>query len=135
MSLWVVKLNQMLHPHRERQEKLISRMAEYRELSSLALESDHKVMYSLLQREMNEIFCEYLTWCFLDGIGFLIPHILIMWLISLRFPVVVLPFDLPLIGNEAGVIIWYPLVVITFYVTRWLVRKRTNGIVVNPVAR
>jgi len=128
------KIDQLLHPHREKQEKLLARMAEYRELSSLALESDNEAMYSLLQRELNEMFCEYLTWCFLDGIGYLIPHALVMWLISLRFPVLNLPFALPWLGSDAPVIVWYPLLVIAFYILRRLVRKRTR-VVCSPAVR
>lgn len=135
MNVWIKMIDKILHPHRGKQEKLMSRMVEYRELSSLALESENRVMYSLLQREMNEMFCEYLTWCFLDGIGYLIPHALVMWLISARFPYFTFPFDLPLIGNQVSVIVWYPLAMILYYVTRWLVRKRTSSVLVNPAIR
>ncbi|HHW43208.1 hypothetical protein GFC01_11325 [Desulfofundulus thermobenzoicus] len=120
MNKWLERINRLLHPHRARQEKLMSRMTEYRELSSLAMEIGDRTTYAMLQREMNEMFCEYLAWCFLDGIGFLIPHALFMWLLSLKFRVI----SLPAIGSEVNIIIWYPLLAIMFYLLRWRWRKR-----------
>lgn len=128
-------IDKVLHPHRKKQEKLMSRMVEYRELASLAYENENQAMYSLLQRELNEMFCEYLTWAFLDGIGFLIPHVFIMGLISLWLPDFTLPFNLPLIGNHAYVIVWYPLVMIIYYIGRRLQRKIAGNVQVQAVAR
>lgn len=128
-------IDKVLHPHRKKQEKLMSRMVEYRELASLAYENENQAMYSLLQRELNEMFCEYLTWAFLDGIGFLIPHVFIMGLISLWLPYFTLPFNLPLIGNHAYVIVWYPLVMIIYYIGRRLQRKIAGNVQVQAVAR
>ncbi|KLU60218.1 hypothetical protein CEB3_c36490 [Peptococcaceae bacterium CEB3] len=133
MKAWLGMINKFLHPHQKKQEKLLARLAEYRDLSSLALESESKLMYSLLQREMNEVFCEYLTLAFLDGIGFLIPHVLVLWLINFRFPYLVLPLQLPWIGNQLPVIIWYPAAAILFYAGRRLLRKYSFGARVNPV--
>lgn len=135
ICLWIKKVNKLLHPHRDRQEKLMSGMTEYKELSALALENDNKTMYLLLQREMSELFYEYLTLCFLDGIGTLIPHALAMWLISLCLPVLTLPFSLPLFGHEVGVIVWYPLVVVLFYVMRRLMHKGTISIKIDSVTK
>jgi hypothetical protein len=128
-------IDKVLHPHRKKQEKLISRMTEYRELASLAFENENRAMYSLLQRELNEMFCEYLAWAFLDGIGFLIPHFLIMGLISLWLPYLILPFNLPVIGNHAYVIVWYPIAMIIYYVARRLLRKCIGSVQVHPVTR
>ena len=128
-------IDKILHPHRKKQEKLMSRMSEYRELASLAYEHDNKDMYKLLQRELNEMFCEYLTWSFLDGVGFLIPHFLVMGFISLWLPYFTLPFNLPVIGNHAYVIVWYPLAMIIYYVGRRLQRKFVGNVQVHPVTR
>ncbi|WP_088226020.1 hypothetical protein [Desulfosporosinus sp. FKB] len=128
-------IDKVLHPHRKKQDKLMARMVEYRELASLAYEHDNKDMYTLLQRELNEMFCEYLSWSFLDGIGFLIPHFFIMGFISLWLPYFTLPFDLPVIGNHVSVIIWYPLVMIAYYVGRRLLRKFSGSVQAHPVTR
>lgn len=135
MFSWLEIIDKVLHPHRKKQEKLMSRMAEYRELASLAYENDNKDMYTLLQRELNEMFCEYLTWSFLDGIGFLIPHVLIMGLISFWLPYFTLPFKLPVIGNHAYVIVWYPLMIIIYYVGRWLLHRNNGSVQVHPVTK
>ncbi|KLU65752.1 hypothetical protein DEAC_c23820 [Desulfosporosinus acididurans] len=127
MVTWFEIFDKLLHPHRKKQEKLMSRMIEYRELSSIALENENQGMYSLLQRELNEMFCEYLTWSFLDGIGFLIPHVLIMGLISIWWPYFALPFKLPVIDNHAYVIVWYPLIIIIYYVGHRLLRRNTGS--------
>jgi len=126
MCHWFEKAGALLHPHQARQEEALARLREYRELSSLALESGNEAIYCCLQKEMNQTFMEFLTWCFLDGIGSMIPHVAVMWLLNLWMPSIPLAFSLPYVGNRLPVILWYPALVISFYIGRWLVRKITN---------
>jgi len=123
---WLEKVDKLLHPHQTRQEEAMTRLREYRELSSLALESGNEAIYFCLQRDMNQAIMEFLTWCFLDGIGSLIPHVAVMWLISLWIPAIRLAFSLPWFGNQLPVIAWYPALLISLYIARALVRKITN---------
>jgi len=131
---WLEKADKILHPHQARQEETLGKLVEYRELSSLALESGNEVIYSYFQKEMNQVFMEYLTWCFLDGIGSMIPHVLVMWLLNLLMPSIKLPFSLPYVGSQLTVIVWYPALAISFYIGRWLVRKITNNVLPHPVS-
>ena len=123
MYLWVENVDKALHPHRARQKEALGKLLEYRELSSLALESGNEAIYSYLQKEMNQTFMEFLIWCFLDGIGSMIPHVAVMWLLSLWMPSIPLAFRLPYVGDRLPVIVWYPALAISFYAGRWLVRK------------
>ncbi|MDA8335157.1 MAG: hypothetical protein M0Z41_09245 [Peptococcaceae bacterium] len=127
MHPWVEKVDRILHPHQARQEQALARLREYRELSSLALESGNEGIYSLYQKEMNIVFMEFLTWCFFDGIGSLIPHIVAMWLLNLFVPSIKVPFNLPVAGTHLPVIVWYPALAICYYAGRWIVRKNTKN--------
>ena len=126
MHPWLDRADMMLHPHRARQDETLAKLQEYRELSSAALESGSEVIYSYVQKEMNQALMEYLTWCFLDGIGSMIPHVVAMWLLNLWMPSIRLPFSLPYVGTRLPVIAWYPALAILFYIMRRLVRKITN---------
>lgn len=124
MGKWMKRVECLLHPHRDRQERLMSRIMELRELSAVAAEIGDRAVYNMLQRQMNEMFCQYLAFAFLDGVGLLIPHVLFMWLLSLRFRIITLPFDLPGLGSQLNIIIWYPISVLIFYLIRRWFKKR-----------
>lgn len=123
--------NKILHPHEARQEAALKKLFEYRELSSLALETGNEMIYSCFQKELNQILMEYLSWCFLDGIGWLVPHVVAMWLLNLLEPSIKLPFALPYVGTQLPVIVWYPTMAILFYTGRWLVGKINNKVSVD----
>ncbi|WP_104373373.1 hypothetical protein [Desulfocucumis palustris] len=114
----------LLHPHREKQERLMSRIKELRELSSIASEAGMHSMYQSLNKEANELFMEYLVLCFLDGMSFLLPHAVILWLLSIKFSTLALPVSLPWVGNQIGIIVLYPLCAVAFYAGRGYYRKR-----------
>ncbi len=120
----------LLHPHREKQERLMSRIKELKELSSIASEAGIHSMYQSLNKEANELFMEYLVLCFLDGMSFLLPHAVAMWLLSIKFSTVFLPFSLPWVGNQIGIIVWYPLCAVVYYAGRGYYRKKFSS---NPV--
>lgn len=119
--------DKLLHPHREKQEKLLARVKELKELSTLASEAGIPSMYRSLNRETNEVFMEYLMFCFLDGISFLLPHALAIWLLSSKFSSIALPVSLPWLGNQISIMIWYPLCAVIYYAGRkYLKRKPAN---------
>ena len=116
----------LLHPHREKQEKLLARVKELKELSAIASEAGMHSMYQSLNRESNEVFMEYLMCCFLDGISFLLPHALAIWLLSLKFSNVVLPVSLPWLGNQVSIMIWYPLCAVIYYAGRKYFKRKSS---------
>lgn len=83
-------------------------MKDYSELSALALEHGNAPMHRLLQRQLNDLYLEYLAWSFLDGVWFMLPHVLAMYAFSLMMPEVGLPLSLPWLGSRLPVLLWYP---------------------------
>lgn len=78
-------------PHAERVSKHKGRYEELQELSNVAVEIGNAAAYKSLQTEMKEVFFDYLTAIMVDSVYKLVPHVLIIWLISLKWPSITVP--------------------------------------------
>ncbi|HBX23148.1 MAG TPA: hypothetical protein DEF34_05895 [Desulfotomaculum sp.] len=107
-KLW----DKIFHPNRAKQEEIQNRLKEMQELSKLATEIGNKQIYKNLQVEMNELFMKYLTYVFFDGLRFIAPHFLLLAIITSKVSFIYLPVNLPLFGNEIGVVLLYPVMAI-----------------------
>ena len=58
----------------------------------MAVEIGDAVAYKSLEAEMKEVFFDYLTAIVVDSIYKLVPHVLIIWVISLKWPIITIPF-------------------------------------------
>ncbi len=109
-------LDKWFHPNRGKQEEIRNRLKELQELSNIAMEIGNRQIYRNLQVEMNELFMKYLTFAFFDGLRFLVPHLFLLAIITSQVRFIYLPFELPLFGNEIGIILIYPVVAILAHV-------------------
>ncbi|MGQ9556460.1 MAG: hypothetical protein ACUVTU_00710 [Desulfurispora sp.] len=98
----------------------MQRIEELRELSGLAAEAGVPAVYQSLQKEANQLLVEYLALCFIDGIYFLLPHVLVLAVLSHFWPVLVLPAGAPFYGGEVSCTIWYPALVVMYYLGKKL---------------
>jgi len=104
-QLW----DKLFHPNKAKQEEIQSRLKELQELSQIAMEIENKQIYKNLQIEMNELFMKYLTYVFFDGLRFIVPHLFLLAIITSKVRFIYLPVDLPLLGNEVGIVLLYPV--------------------------
>lgn len=79
-------------PHTEKVQLYKERYQELDSLSNVAIEIGDEAAYKSLQSEMREVFFDYLTALVVDSIYKLVPHVLIIWLISLKWASVTVPF-------------------------------------------
>lgn len=114
------------HPNRDEQEKMINRLTEFKELSAVAVQLSDKVAYRNLQIEMNQLFMQYLVTVFFDGLRFLLPHIIILAILSTYVQTIQLSFIIPGLGGEIGILVWYPVVAILAHVTYKRLKKRLS---------
>jgi len=112
-QLW----DKIFHPNKAKQEEIQNRLKEMQELSKLATEIGNKQIYKNLQIEMNELFMKYLTYAFFDGLRFIVPHFFLLAIITSKVSFIYLPVNLPLLGNEVGVVLLYPIVAIMAHFT------------------
>ena len=75
-------------PHAEKVSQLKGRYEELDDLSNVAIEIGNATVYKSLQTEMKEVFFDYLTAIVVDSIYKLVPHVLIIWIISLKWPII-----------------------------------------------
>lgn len=108
--------DKLFHPNRAKQEEIQNRLKEMQELSKIALEIGNKQIYKSLQIEMNELFMKYLTYAFFDGLRFIVPHLFLLAIITSKVRFIYLPVDLPLLGNEIGIVLLYPVMAIMAHV-------------------
>ena len=78
-------------PHAEKISQHKGRYEELEDLSNVAIEIGNAEAYKSLQTEMKEVFFDYLTSIVVDSIYKLVPHVLIIWLISLKWPSITIP--------------------------------------------
>lgn len=124
-------IDKIIHPNRKKQEEMMKRINELKELSVIASEHGINAIYRSLNREMNELFMQYMVFAFLDGVIFLIPHFFMIWMLSLKFSIITLPFNMPGgLGNQIGIVAWYPLCAISYYVIRWRMRKKRLAVAI-----
>lgn len=112
------------HPNRKEQEEMMTRLTEYKELSSVAVQLGDKAAYRNLQIEMNQIFMKYMVTVFFDGLRFLLPHFIILAILSAYVQSIKLSFIIPGLGGEIGILVWYPVAAILAHVTYKRLKKR-----------
>jgi len=105
-------------PHTKRVQHYKERYQELDELSDVAVDIGDAVAYKSLQAEMREVFFDYLTAVVVDSIYRLVPHVLIICLISLKWPNITIPF----VNWQVSIFGAYLVTYILFYVGKWLVK-------------
>lgn len=79
------------NPHAQKIQQLKERYQELDDLSNVAVEIGNAAAYKSLQTEMKEVFFDYLTAIVVDSVCKLVPHILIVWTISLKWQSITVP--------------------------------------------
>lgn len=105
-------------PHTEKIQKFKKQYLELDELSNVSLEIGDAAAYKSLQAEMKEVFFDYLTAVAIDSIYQLAPHVLIIWIISLKWPNI----TIPIVNWQVGIFGAYLVSYFLFYVGKWLVK-------------
>lgn len=112
------------HPNREKQEEIMKRLSEFKELSMIAAQLGDQATYRNLQIEANQMFMQYIVTVFFDSLCFLLPHFILMWILSINFRFIHLPFSIPGLGSEIGIIVWYPVIAILAHVSYKRLKRR-----------
>lgn len=115
------------HPNREQQEEIMARLGEFKELSTAAVQLGDQQAYKNLQVEMNQMFMKYMVTVVFDSLRFLLPHFVMMWLLSINFRFINLPFAIPGMGSEIGIVVWYPIAAILAHVAYKRLKKRLQA--------
>lgn len=106
-------------PHAKRVQKHKGRYQELDELSNVALEIGDKMAYKSLQTEMREVFFDYLTAIVVDSIYKLVPHFLIIAIISLKWKSIIVP----IVNREVNILAAYLLTYILFHIGQLIVKQ------------
>ncbi len=109
-------------PHREKIQRLKGRYQELDELSNVAVEIGDTAAYKSLQVEMKEVFFDYLTAIVVDSVYKLVPHVLIIWLISLKWSSI----TIPIINRNVNILGGYLIVYLMFNFGQLFARKIWN---------
>ncbi|MCL5780944.1 MAG: hypothetical protein M1119_08620 [Firmicutes bacterium] len=106
-------------PHGRKIQKLKERYQELDELSDVAVKIGDASAYRSLQSEMREVFFDYLTAVVVDSIYHLVPHVLIIWLISMVVPVI----SIPIINRQVSIFVAYLMAYLAFYVGKAIIKS------------
>jgi len=105
-------------PHSERITQHKGRYEELDDLSNVAIEIGNEAAYKSLQVEMREVFFDYLTAILVDSIYKLVPHVLIIWLISLKWPSI----TVPIVNWQVNILGAYLLLYVLFHIGQLLAK-------------
>lgn len=105
-------------PHTEKVQLHKERYQELDALSNVAIEIGDGAAYRSLQSEMREVFFDYLTAIVVDSVYKLVPHVLIICLISLKWSTV----RIPLTNWQISIFGIYLLAYFTFHVMKMMVK-------------
>jgi len=105
-------------PHTKKVQHYKERYQELDDLSNVAVEIGDAAAYKSLQAEMREVFFDYLTAVVVDSIYSLVPHVLILCVISLKWPTITIPF----VNWEVSIFGAYLVLYILFHVGKWLAK-------------
>lgn len=111
-------LNFFKDPHGKRIRELKTQYEELDELANVAVQMGNAMAYKSLQTEMREVFFDYLTAIVVDALYRLVPHVLILWIISLYIPTITIPF----VGWQVNIFAAYFLAYFTYYIGGWIIR-------------
>lgn len=79
-------------PHSKKVQHYKERYQELDDLLQVAVEIGDAEAYKSIEVEMREVFFEYLSAVVVDSIYRLAPYVLIIWVISLKWPNITIPF-------------------------------------------
>ena len=105
-------------PHSEKINQHKGRYEELDDLSNVAIEIGNEAAYKSLQAEMREVFFDYLTAILVDSIYKLVPHVLIIWLISLKWPSI----TVPIVNWQVNILGAYLLLYVLFHIGQLLAK-------------
>ena len=105
-------------PHTEKIQQLKERYQDLDDLSNVAIEIGNMAAYKSLQAEMKEVFFDYLTAIAVDSIYKLVPHVLIIWLISLKWQSI----TVPIVNWKMNILGAYLLLYMLFYIGQLLAK-------------
>lgn len=108
-------------PHKNKKEKLMAEIKHYNELSDTAIHLGDIEAYHALQDRIRTIYFEMLAASFLETFSLLVPHFLIIWLLSLKFK------QINIFGMTLEVIIYYPLAIIAYFISKKIFKKFTTN--------
>lgn len=110
----IATLRMAQHMHRKRLKQLKDDMRRYHELGEIALQNEGKETFKAVNRQGHEAFGYYFSLSNALFVASLWPvPIMLAWM-HLRFGMVspVLPFALPLFGNQPSMVFWF----VVFYI-------------------
>jgi hypothetical protein len=105
-------------PHAAKISQFKGRFEELEDLSNVAIEIGNAPAYKSLQTEMKEVFFDYLTAIVVDSIYKLVPHVLIIWLISLKWPSI----TVPIVNWQVNILGAYLLMYALFHIGQLLAK-------------
>ena len=112
------------NPHGEKIQKLKERYLELDDLSNVAVEIGNAAAYKSLQTELKEVFFDYLSAVVVDSICKLVPHVLIIWVISLKWQSV----TVPIVNWQFNILGAYLLLYFIFNVGQLLANPIKSGL-------
>ncbi len=112
------------NPHRAKIERLKVNYQELDDLSNVAVEIEDAVAYKSLQKEMREVFFDYLTAIVVDSVYKLVPHVLIIWVISLKWQSI----TVPIVNWKVNILVAYLLSYLIFNVSQLLSDPIKSGL-------
>jgi len=105
-------------PHSKKFQQYKERYQELDDLSQVVVDIGDAAAYKSLEAEMKEVFFDYLTAVAVDSIYKLVPHVLIIWLISLKWPTITIPF----VNWQVSILGAYLVMYILLHIGKWLVK-------------
>ncbi|GAB6181641.1 hypothetical protein JCM14036_29600 [Desulfotomaculum defluvii] len=118
MNLFSNVIKFLKDPHGNKIQNLKDHYQELDELSNIAAKIGDASAYKSLQAEMREVFFDYLTAIVVDSIYRIVPHILLIWLVSLIIPTI----KIPLINWQVNIFALYFVAYFTYYIGGWVLR-------------
>jgi hypothetical protein len=104
--------------HTKKIQQLKERYQELDDLSNVAIEIGNAAIYKSLQTEIKEVFFDYLTITAVDSVYRLVPHVLIIWAISLKWQII----TVLLINKQISILGAYLLAYLIFHIGQVLAK-------------
>lgn len=117
-------LKYLKDPHTKKVQHYKGRYQELDDLSNVAIEIGDEAAYKSLQSEMREVFFDYSTALVVDSMYKLVPHVLIIWIISLKWPSI----TVPIIDWKVNILGFYLLTYLIFHVGKLLVKPISDAL-------
>ncbi len=108
-----------INPHKKKKERLLEELKHYNELSEMAVKLGDADAYQALQVRIKDTYWEMMSASFLDAFIYLLPHVLIISLLSIKFRTI------HILGLNIDVLLYYVLAIILFKVGKKVYVKFT----------